>query len=241
MKIPHRNVAGDDPLGSGGRVDAQSSMPPRRLVYDAFTQPELLKRWFGPRGWSLVVCEVDLRVGGAWRYVLRGPDGKEMGMSGVYRELALLDRLRPHREVRRLPGRVGGDHGLRVEEHGQDDADRTRFSAESKEIRDAVISSGMEHGAAETYDKPGRAPGDARRVALRLPRLHPPFAGVEARNRRGLGAYPDPSGNSPCRRAPRGPRRRPRIVPPARTSAQAPARQWGRSASFRPSQAWSIW
>jgi hypothetical protein len=57
---------------------------PRRLVFDAFTKPELLKRWFGPHGWSLVVCEVDLRVGGTFRFVLRGPDGREMGMRGVY-------------------------------------------------------------------------------------------------------------------------------------------------------------
>src|SRR5881397_2975129 len=48
---------------------------PRRLVFDAFSKPELLKRWFGPRGWSLVVCEVDLKVGGGFRFVLRGPDG----------------------------------------------------------------------------------------------------------------------------------------------------------------------
>src|SRR5262249_9476032 len=60
---------------------------PRRLVFDALTKPELFMRWFGPRGWSLAVYEADLRVGGAWRSVLRGPDGKEMGMRGVYREI----------------------------------------------------------------------------------------------------------------------------------------------------------
>src|SRR3954452_21243850 len=65
---------------------------PRSLVFDAFTKPELLKRWFGPRGWSLAVCEVDLRVGGAWRFVLRGPDGAQMGMRGTYRELQPPDR-----------------------------------------------------------------------------------------------------------------------------------------------------
>ena len=56
---------------------------PRCLVFEAFTKPELLKRWFGPRGWSLVVCEVDLKVGGGFRFVLRGPDAKEMGMRGA--------------------------------------------------------------------------------------------------------------------------------------------------------------
>ena len=53
---------------------------PRRLVFDAYTKPELLKRWAGgPPGWNLVVCEVDLRVGGAWRWVIDGPDGQRMG------------------------------------------------------------------------------------------------------------------------------------------------------------------
>ena len=65
---------------------------PRRLVFDALTQPELLKRWFGPRGWSMAVCEVDLKVGGAFRFVLRGPDGTEMGMRGVYREIVPPER-----------------------------------------------------------------------------------------------------------------------------------------------------
>jgi uncharacterized protein YndB with AHSA1/START domain len=50
---------------------------PRRLVFDALTKPELFKRWFGPPGWSLAVYETDLKVGGAWRSVLRGPDGRE--------------------------------------------------------------------------------------------------------------------------------------------------------------------
>src|ERR1700756_2399243 len=65
---------------------------PRDMVFDAFTRPELLKRWFGPRGWSLVVCEVDLRVGGAFRFVLRGPEGRSLGMRGVYREIAAPER-----------------------------------------------------------------------------------------------------------------------------------------------------
>src|SRR5690242_5809424 len=61
---------------------------PRELVFDALTKPELLTRWFGVfGGWSLAMCTVDLRVGGAYRFVWREPDGKQMGMSGVYREV----------------------------------------------------------------------------------------------------------------------------------------------------------
>ena len=69
---------------------------PRELVYDAFSKPEILARWFGPRGWSLVTCEVDLRVGGGFRFVLRGPDGRDLGMRGVYRELCPPGPFRTH-------------------------------------------------------------------------------------------------------------------------------------------------
>ncbi|HYP15319.1 MAG TPA: SRPBCC domain-containing protein, partial [Bryobacteraceae bacterium] len=65
---------------------------PREMVFDAFSKPELLKRWFGPRGWTLVECDVDLRVGGSFRFVLRSPDGKDMGMRGLYREIAAPER-----------------------------------------------------------------------------------------------------------------------------------------------------
>ena len=61
---------------------------PRRLLFQALTTPELLKRWMlGPDGWALAVCTIDLRVGGAFRYVWRKPNGREMGMGGVYRAI----------------------------------------------------------------------------------------------------------------------------------------------------------
>src|SRR5262245_31825676 len=66
---------------------------PRRLVFDAYTKPELLMRWFGPRDWKLIVCDIDLRVGGSWRFVMRKDDGTEMGMSGVYQEIVAPERL----------------------------------------------------------------------------------------------------------------------------------------------------
>src|SRR5258708_8669069 len=67
---------------------------PRTLVWDAFTKPELIKRWLlGPDGWSMPVCEIDLRVGGRYRYVWRNTKGDEMGMGGVYREIAPPGRI----------------------------------------------------------------------------------------------------------------------------------------------------
>src|SRR5688572_32262001 len=67
---------------------------PRRLVYDAWTKPELLKRWLhGLDNWTLAVCDMDVRPGGAIRWVWRDPDGKEMGLRGVYREVVPPERL----------------------------------------------------------------------------------------------------------------------------------------------------
>jgi len=68
---------------------------PRKLVFDAHIKPDLVKRWLlGPPGWSMLVCEIDLRVGGEYRYVWkRDSDGTEMGMGGVYREIAAPERL----------------------------------------------------------------------------------------------------------------------------------------------------
>jgi uncharacterized protein YndB with AHSA1/START domain len=67
---------------------------PRRLVFDAWTSPEHLPHWMlGPSGWTMPVCEIDLRPGGAYRYVWRRSDGTEMGMGGVYKEIAPPERL----------------------------------------------------------------------------------------------------------------------------------------------------
>lgn len=124
---------------------------PRRVVFDAMTKPELLKRWMGPRGWLLIVSEIDLRVGGRWRSVLRSPEGKEMGMSGVYREIDPPERLVSTEAYDDYPGQSVNTLLLR-EENG-----KTIFTCTilypSKDVRDAVIASGMEHGAAECYDR----------------------------------------------------------------------------------------
>jgi uncharacterized protein YndB with AHSA1/START domain len=125
---------------------------PRHLVWDAFTKPELLKRWFGPRGWSLAVCEVDLRVGGGFRFVLHGPDGREMGMRGVYRELQPPERSVHIESFDDFPGSDSTVTTVMIEREG-----KTTFTATvrypSQEVRDTVIKSGMEHGAAESYDR----------------------------------------------------------------------------------------
>jgi len=124
---------------------------PRTMVFDAFTKCELLKRWFGPRDFSLAVCEGDFRVGGSWRFVLRGPDGSEMGMRGVIREMVRPERLVHLETFDDYPGESLVTTEL-VERAGKTTVTVT-VQYESKQVRDAVVEHGMEHGAAETYDK----------------------------------------------------------------------------------------
>ena len=66
---------------------------PRRLAFEAWTKPELLALWWGPKGFTLPTCELDPRPGGACRLVLRGPDGRDTGFAGVYREVVEPERL----------------------------------------------------------------------------------------------------------------------------------------------------
>jgi uncharacterized protein YndB with AHSA1/START domain len=127
---------------------------PRRLVFDAHTKPELLKRWLGVfGGWSLVVCEIDLKVGGTYRYVWRGPDRSDMGMRGVYREIVPAERI-VATESFDDPWYEGEAVGTTVfVEQGGKTTLTTTVRYASKEVRDAVLKSPMEHGVAASYDK----------------------------------------------------------------------------------------
>ena len=124
---------------------------PRQMVFDAFSKPELLRRWFGPRGWSLEVCEVDLRVGGGFRFVLAGPGGRRMGMRGLYREIVPPERSVHLESYDDYPGESQVTTVF-VEQDGKTTMTATVLYP-SQEVRDAVVRSGMEHGAAESYDK----------------------------------------------------------------------------------------
>ena len=124
---------------------------PRQMVFDAFSKPELLRRWFGPRGWSLDVCEVDLRIGGGFRFVLQGPGGQRMGMRGVYKEIVPPERSVHLESFDDYPGESKVT-SVFVEQDGKTTMTATVLYP-SQEVRDIVIRSGMEHGAAESYDK----------------------------------------------------------------------------------------
>ena len=128
---------------------------PRQLLFDAHTKPDLVKRWLlGPPGWSMPVCEIDLRVGGKFRYVWRRDnDGTQMGMGGVYREIEAPERIVNTEKFDEAwyPGEALGTLVL-VEQGGKTTLTYT-MRYESRAARDAVIKSNMESGVAASYDR----------------------------------------------------------------------------------------
>ncbi len=123
---------------------------PRRLVFEAHTRPEHLRRWWG--GSSMTTCEVDLRVGGRWRFVVRKGNGKEIAFYGEYREIVPPERFVWTFGFDGMPGPAGLETYTFTEVDG-----KTTLIAvghfDSIESRDAAIQSGMEKGAAEMWDR----------------------------------------------------------------------------------------
>jgi uncharacterized protein YndB with AHSA1/START domain len=128
---------------------------PRKLVFDTWTKPELLRRWLGVRnGWTMTVCEIDLKVGGTYRYVwTKTSNGMEMGMGGEYREVVTPQRL-VATERFDAPFDAGEalDTTVLIEKDGKTTVTTTVY-CESKEARDAVLGTGMAKGVEESYAK----------------------------------------------------------------------------------------
>jgi uncharacterized protein YndB with AHSA1/START domain len=128
---------------------------PRSLVFDALTKPELVKRWLGVfGGWSMEVCDIDLKVGGTYRYLWRGADGRQMGMRGVYREIVRPERIvcTESFDEKWYEGGDALDTTVLMEQGGKTTLTTTVRYA-SQQVRDAVLRSPMEHGVAKSYDK----------------------------------------------------------------------------------------
>ena len=127
---------------------------PRRLVFDAFTKPEMVKRWlFGPEEWPIVHCEIDLRVGGRLRYVWRHKEKGEMGLSGVFREVKAPERI-VHTELFDEDW-TGGETVLAVTFSERDG--RTTISAtvrySSRAARDGALKTDMIEGWSQGHDR----------------------------------------------------------------------------------------
>jgi uncharacterized protein YndB with AHSA1/START domain len=127
---------------------------PRHLVYDAFTKPELVRRWLlGPPGWTMPICEIDLKVGGAYRYLWRKPGEKDMGMGGIFREIIAPERVVATEKFDEswYPGEALNTTVF-VEQGGITTTSIT-ILYESKEARDTARRSGMEQGMAAGYTR----------------------------------------------------------------------------------------
>jgi uncharacterized protein YndB with AHSA1/START domain len=125
---------------------------PRRLVFEAHTKPEHLKNWMlGPDGWTMPVCEIDLRPGGMWHFVWRRADGSEMEMRGVYREVVPPEKLVSTESW-------GGDwpettNTLTLSEQDGKTTLTITILYPSKEARDAVLNTGMKDGMNQSFER----------------------------------------------------------------------------------------
>jgi uncharacterized protein YndB with AHSA1/START domain len=127
---------------------------PRRLVFEAMTKPEHVRRWWGilDEGYSVPVCEIDLRVAGKWRFVGRTPSGDIPAFYGEFREIVPPERVVQTECYEPFPDACSLVTMLLAEENG-----KTRITVTSvypsKEVRDMVLQTGMEKGAALSYDR----------------------------------------------------------------------------------------
>jgi uncharacterized protein YndB with AHSA1/START domain len=127
---------------------------PRELVFEALTKPELVKQWLlGPPGWTMPVCEIDLRVGGSYRYVWRNEDGREMGMGGNFKEIVRRERIvNTERFDEAWYEGESLNSWVLTEEAGRTTLVVT-MRYETRATRDDVLGSGMQSGVATSYDR----------------------------------------------------------------------------------------
>ena len=123
------------------------------LVFDCHTKPDLVRRWLlGPPGWTMPVCEIDLRVGGRFRYVWRADAGdREFGTGGVFTEISAPHRWSHTERMDGAPGEATSLYALTEE------AGRTRLTMRmhygTKAIRDMALNSGMTRGVGQSFDR----------------------------------------------------------------------------------------
>ena len=128
---------------------------PRHLVYQAWTTPDLIKRWWHAKRGKVTLAEVDLRVGGSWRWVIVTNDGFEVAFHGVYREIVANERLVYTEVYEGAPGGEGEEGALNTltftEVNGRTTV-TTLVEAGTQVVRDAIIDSGMEAGMQDAMD-----------------------------------------------------------------------------------------
>ena len=124
---------------------------PRALVFEAWTKPEYIKRWLGPRAMEMVVCDVDLRVGGSYRFVHRAPDGQQFGFHGTYKEIVRPERLVASYVFELFPDAEALETLVLEERDGRTTATTTTVH-KTIQNRDGHLANGaMEAGMSEGY------------------------------------------------------------------------------------------
>jgi uncharacterized protein YndB with AHSA1/START domain len=127
---------------------------PKHLVYEAITTPELVRRWWNAKRGEVTTCEIDLRVGGKWRYVMETPDGFEVAFHGEFREIVPNERLVSTEAYEGVPNpddNATVNTVTLVEEAGRTTMN-VLVQCPSPEVRNAIIESGMEAGMQDAYD-----------------------------------------------------------------------------------------
>jgi uncharacterized protein YndB with AHSA1/START domain len=133
---------------------------PRELVFKTYLDPKAIPNWWGPRKYETIVDKMDVRPGGAWRFINRAADGGEHAFRGEYREITPPERIVQTMEYEGAPGDVGVETATFTEQDG-----RTLLTVislfTSKESRDGLLQSGMEEGARDTWDRLAELLGSA--------------------------------------------------------------------------------
>jgi len=134
-------------------VMTRSFNAPRHLVWEAYTKPELLKRWLlGPDGWYFIQCDVDLRIGGKYRYVWKNDEKNQtLGLGGEYREINAPAKLVCTEAFDDFPGEAVST--LELAEHNGVTTLINTVVSPSREARDGMLSTGMEKGVGRSYDR----------------------------------------------------------------------------------------
>ena len=125
---------------------------PRELVFNAFLDPDLIPRWWGPRNTTTVVDKLEARPGGKWRFINTGTDGTDHAFNGEFREITPHSRLVQTFEYEPWAGQISVETATFEEKDGKTIVDSIS-TFDTKEARDGMLNSGMESGAAETYDR----------------------------------------------------------------------------------------
>ncbi len=143
---------GVTPRGEREVVMTRTFRAPRVLVFKAMTEPALVQRWLlGPPGWAMVRCQIDFRVGGAFRYDWKHPDGRTLWLSGVFQEIVPPAKI-VHLELMEGYPEQSLVTGTLMEEGGQTTLTMTVLFP-SKQVRDGALKSGMASGVAASYDR----------------------------------------------------------------------------------------